>query len=466
MVGCELALSHHQSELVKLTDVLFKTIQRLSLIGLIALGSTLALAQTQTQLLTTSPASWLFNRALTTLQANYFGYAPLDTGGLREQYLPRLENACEGLTECPFEAVNDLISEMISSIGDPHTYRLAPDQAATINRDFGNLPSLTPSFGMTVDAMPDAPMLVVKRVRENGPAFRADLRRGDVILGWNGSSLSAFGSVQEALKRLYQAERDAETLQLEVRRAGQGVRTLEIAPVPLQPWPPQLEMRPNGMAVITFYQFKASGHVARIVHQLVARAINANARGIVLDVRDSAGGLISECLGVLGAFMDNPALLDEFRDGRYRFEFAEGRFVQIDPLGRRAEVPVVNQTSRWTGPLVVLTNDRAKSAPEYLAYLLQRARRARVVGEPTLGALDTSNGFFPLPDGSAMAVSMGRSLELSGTPFPKRVKPDITSHDDLAALAAGRDLTLELAVRPLDGREAFVRSPRTQSREY
>lgn len=429
---------------------------------IIALGSPFALSQTQPS----SPAESLFDRVLMTLQTNYYGYSRLDALALRQNFLPRLETACAGRSECPFDAASQIVSDMVSSLNDPHTYRLLADQSITVNRDFSNLVSKDPSFGMVLSGLPDTGVLVVKRVLDDGPAYRAGLRRGDTILSINDVPLERFASARSALEVIGRAERDAEPLRLQVRRAGREAQVFQIAPVPLQPWPPQLEMRPDGIAVISLSQFKANGSVASRVHALVAQANAANARGLILDVRDSAGGLISEMLGAAGAFLENPALLDEFKDGRYRFDFKDGRFVQVDPQGRRAEFNVVPMIARWTGPLAVVTNGAAKSAPEYLAYLLQHAGRARVLGEPTLGALNTSNSLFSLPDGSAIAVSLGRSLDLSGVPFPERVTPDVPVRDDLAALAAGRDVVLETAIRDMGNRNLNRRlQPRSRQRD-
>ena len=430
------------------------------LVVIVALGSPFALSQTQP-----SPAESLFDRVLTTLQTNYYGYSKLDALALRSRFLPRLETVCAGRMECPFDAASQIVSDMVSSLNDPHTYRLLADQSITVNRDFSNLVSKDASFGMMLAALPDAGALVVKRVLENGPAYRAGVRRGDTILALGDVPLGQFASLKAALEAINRSEREAEPMRFQVRRAGKSASPVEISPVPLQPWPPQLELRSDGIAVIALSQFKANGGVASRVHALVAQAMEANARGLILDVRDSAGGLISEMMGAAGAFMDHPALLDEFRDGRYLFEYKDGRFVQVDPQGRRAEFGVVPQAARWTGPLAVLTNSSAKSAPEYLAYLLQHAGRARVFGEPTLGALNTSNSLFSLPDGSAMAVSLGRSLDLSGAPFPERVAPDVSLRDDLAALAAGRDLVLETAVRALGNRNLSRLEPRSHQRE-
>ena len=400
-----------------------------------------------------SPAEALFDRALNVLQDNYFGYATLNPERLRESFQPKLEAACKTFETCPYDAVSGVVSEMIASLSDPHTYRLTPDQTGAVEADFAGTRSLTPQFGLTVAGVSDAAALVVKRVLEAGPAATAGFKRGDLILSLNDQPLELFDSSEAAIADLKSLERNNLPTTFQVMR-GTGKSTLRlriaVQPQRLEPWLPQLEVLPNRVGVITFFQFKAGGRVANRVHELVRRAQGLQLRALILDVRDSAGGLVSECLGSVGAFLEPVTQIHEFRFGRVQFEYAKGKFSQVNSDGSRSDPQVtVANPSRWTGPLVILTNARAKSAPEYLAYLLQRHVRARVIGEPTLGALNTSNSFFALPDKSSMAVSMGRALETDGTPYPSRVTPDQTVPDAAETLASGRDLPLEAALKVL-----------------
>ena len=398
---------------------------------------------------TPSPAETLFDRALDVLQANYFGYAQLNPEGLRESFQPKLEAVCKAFESCPYDAVGGVVSEMIASLSDPHTYRLTPEQTGAVEADFAGTRSNAPQFGLTVAGVPDAAALVVKRVLEAGPAAIAGLKRGDLILGIDDQPLELFDSSDAAISSLKSLERSNAQTAFEVLRGQQRLR-LTVRPQRLEPWLPQLEVRPDQIGIITFFQFKAGGHVANRVHELVRRAEDLQLRALILDVRDSAGGLVSECLGSVGAFLGPVTQMHEFKFGRVRFEYANGRFSQVNSDGSRSDPQViVSNPSLWSKPIIVLTNKRAKSAPEYLAYLLQHAR-ARVIGEPTLGALNTSNGFFALPDKSSMAVSMGRALETDGTPYPSRVTPDQDVPDALETLATGRDLPLEAALNALE----------------
>ena len=400
-----------------------------------------------------SPAEALFDRALNVLQDNYFGYATLNPERLRESFQPKLEAACKAFETCPYDAVSGVVSEMIASLSDPHTYRLTPDQTGAVEADFAGTRSLTPQLGLTVAGVSDAAVLVVKRVLEAGPAANAGLKRGDLILSLNDQPLELFDSSDAAIADLKSLERNNTATTFQVMR-GTGKSTLRLSlrvqPQRLEPWLPQLEVLPNQIGVITFFQFKAGGHVANRVHELVRRAQGLQLRALILDVRDSAGGLVSECLGSVGAFLEPVTQIHEFKFGRVQFEYAKGKFAQINGDGSRSDPQViVANPSRWTGPIVILTNARAKSAPEYLAYLLQHHARARVIGEATLGALNTSNSFFALPDKSSMAVSMGRALETDGTPYPARVIPDQTVSDATESLATGHDLPLEAALKVL-----------------
>jgi carboxyl-terminal processing protease len=398
---------------------------------------------------TPSPAETLFDRALNVLQDNYFGYATLNTERLRQSFQPKLEVACKAFETCPYDAVSGVVSEMIASLSDPHTYRLTADQTGAVEADFAGTRSLTPQFGLTVADVPDAAALVVKRVLEAGPAANAGFKRGDLILSINDQPLELFDSSNAAIADLKSLERNDAKTTFKVMRGPEQL-TLTVQPQRLEPWLPQLEVLPNQVGVITFFQFKAGGHVANRVHELVRRAQELQLRALILDVRDSAGGLVSECLGSVGAFLEPVTQVHEFRFGRVQFEYAKGKFAQVNSDGSRSDPQViVSNPSRWTGPIVILTNARAKSAPEYLAYLLQHHARARVIGEPTLGALNTSNSFFALPDKSSMAVSMGRALEADGTPYPARVTPDQVVSDAAETLATGRDLPLERALKVL-----------------
>ena len=99
--------------------------------------------------------------------------------------------------------------------------------------------------------------------------------------------------------------------------------------------------------------------------------------------------------------------------------------------------------------MVVLTNGSTRSAAEYLAFLIQLRSRATILGQPSVGVLNTSAFVSTLEDSSLFAVTGARSQEFDGKAFPERVTPNVASPDDLAKLALGQDVLLESAVNRL-----------------
>jgi carboxyl-terminal processing protease len=396
-----------------------------------------------------APGIQLFEKALELLDINYYGYSSLNIKELRSNFQSKLDVACKNLEPCPVSATDNVVNDLISSLNDPHTYRLSMEQTKARDREFAGQSLPTTSIGVRLTSLPDADVLLVKSVLQGSPADKSGLKRGDRIFKFGDFKTSQFQNEIQAVNAFIALEAENKAFKIRVASPDAATHTLEVTPTNLLPWTPQLEWRGN-VAIIRIFQFKAGGQVASRVHALVRQVQKNQARAIVLDVRDSAGGLVTEMLASVGAFLEHPVLLDEFRWGQLKFEFVGGKFIQTENDKSVTTVPLVAQPTLWTGKLAVLTNNIAKSAPEYLAYLLQKNARAKVYGTPTLGALDTSNSFFNLPDGSSMAISLGRAQNADGTKFPTKVTPDQIVPDDMLALSLGRDLILETALRSLE----------------
>jgi carboxyl-terminal processing protease len=134
-----------------------------------------------------------------------------------------------------------------------------------------------------------------------------------------------------------------------------------------------------------------------------------NLNGVVIDLRNNAGGLLSEAIRVTDAFLDQGEIVStrgrEPQDGD-RFNATSGDM--IDGL-----------------PMVVLVNGGSASASEIVAGALQDHRRAVIVGTNTFGK-GSVQSVMPLPGSGAMRLTTslyytpsGRSIQALG------VAPDI-----------------------------------------
>ena len=400
-----------------------------------------------------SPAQVLLERGLTLLESNYYGFKPIDYDRLEADAALKLQSLCAGQSACPYSAGSSVLDETLASLGDGHSFRLSANRYAQFNADARS--ATLPIVGLKFGELPDAAALVITRVREGSSADKAGLKRGDVVSSVDGRALSEFKSASEATAFVTGLEFagkpftlgvSSQTPSSSVAPSGTPSTMLErpvtLTPELLTPWLPSYALRADGIAVITFYQYLTNNQIAAKVHAFVREAQAANARAVILDVRGSGGGSAFESLGSAGAFMDLVGVRFENKYGSGANVFENGA---ITGTGFRIANP-----AKWTGPLLVLTNRISRSAAEYMAYFLQRAGRARVLGEPTAGVLNTSTTVSPLPDGGAIAVTSGRSKTLDGAAHPERIAPDTVITDDMVALSKGRDVILERAVQLLN----------------
>jgi carboxyl-terminal processing protease len=386
-----------------------------------------------------SPAQYLLDEAVTMLEERYFGFAKIDFNALNQSATAKLELACKDLTPCPFGVGELTLDDVLASVGDGHTFRLTPIAWAQFVANSDNAP--LPMIGLKFAPLPDASALVVTRVLEGSPADLAGIQRGDVVWAINGVSLETFKSATQAVSAITTLEFNKQSITLEVSRGNTEHKTIKLEPAELKPWLPSYELRPDGVAIITFYQYLTGGLIASKVHGFVKQAQAAKAKAIILDVRGSGGGSGYESVAAAGAFKEPVGTGFENTRGKGKIVYQNG---QIANSGFK-----IGNPANWTQPVVVLTNHISRSAAEYMTFFLQESGRAKVIGEATAGVLNTSTSIYPLPGGSSLAVTSGRSSNLAGVPHPEQVTPDVVMTDDMAALSQGQDLILTKALEML-----------------
>jgi carboxyl-terminal processing protease len=422
-----------------------KTVLAFLLMVAVSLG-----VQANAQQAAVSPAQSLFDQATFYLGFYYSGPGKIaNYRELRKQYQAKLDAACAGDTKCPYSKALTVINEIIASLNDPYVRFIGVDEANRLPEGQG---PLTPRIGVITRASANG--LVVSRVYEGEPAQAAGVQRGDVIQTVNGQPAS--------LERLVAAELEAKAIQLGVSRRGtsQVVNVTAKASEEGQK-PLELSGTPQGVMVIHIRDHYWVGEVARRVHQLVRKANNGNLKGIVLDLRDSDWGLESETIFIARAFTDQIGLQykNRFQGGQRSFSMQGNQIVGQQGNVRFPVGQFEGSYQNWRGPVSVVVNRYTTHNNEMLAYLLQRAKRAQVVGEATAGQLGVSGGLPSLdvsigdtemiaPD-LYLNLSQDRILHTDGTPWPMQVTPDVDVPEDLTGLANGTDAALARAIELL-----------------
>lgn len=210
---------------------------------------------------------------------------------------------------------------------------------------------------------------------------------------------------------------------------------------------PSVTMYPGGVGAVDFRlladfdpdHFEAKNAVD------AAFTIVHGSQALILDLRDCAGGSPAMVGYLVGHFVPEGANVYN------TFHARDGEQQETPPeppaTGRRLETP-----------LFIVISGRTGSACESLAYTLQAAGRATIVGEPSAGGANPG-GLIPVGDNLAVFVSMGTPVNpITGHNWEGAgVQPDVRV-PAANAFTRARALALEAARRaPADesaGREA------------
>jgi carboxyl-terminal processing protease len=418
-----------------------------------------------------SPAQDLFDQATFFLDTQYFGPSTVSIADLTAKYQTQVDAACAAQAQaCPFTAVEPILGAMFAELNDGHAYYVPAQALAAESATRNNQASPVLRVGIaSAKVSPDSYDRLIVDVVEGSPAEKAGILYGDRWTGFNGQPWPTTDQgFAEANQRFTTAVRAGETVTMNIVRGRDRTKIdVNLKGEIIQGKPRvRLTVRPDGIGLLTVKDFTPTG-TARAVSVAIAQAQSQNVRALILDMRGNGGGLLNEGLGTAGAFLQAP--ISEVLNPRYNadrdrisYNYANGVFTILDAKNNEVNRVAIPQAAVWTGPLAVLVDDSSASATERVAYYIQQAKRAPVIGEETAGVANTNTARIPLINGGAAAFPTVRSFSPSGTPFPSSIKPDVPVPDMLLTLFnTGRDLGLEKALEVLGGNPALAATSNT-----
>jgi carboxyl-terminal processing protease len=414
-----------------------------------------------------SPATDLFNQAAQFLETQYFGPSTTDLKALSESYRAKLTEACAPTPDtCGYDKAETLIAAMLRELQDGHAYYLNAEavRAEQANRS-GQNTSPSPRVGFSHRGFTDGTGKfvtydrLISNVLPGAPADKAGIKYGDRWIGVNGTLFASFSSDEsynafftDFSNRIRAGEtvtmnlvRGVERVRLDIGVKGEIVNLSQV---------PTLEMRPDGVAVITLRDYQVGG-VGQRLHDLLREAIGKGAKGVIYNMRGNGGGSAYEMLVAVGAFLPS---VEPFRFvPRYNAERDTVEFgYSVDaafnrPVGGAARVAIrVRNPVLYGGPLVVLVDGGCASGCEYFSTYMQRTKRAQVIGESTAGVGNSNTARFGLVNGAALGIPTYRAFWADGIGLPAKITPDVlTVNYELELLNTGRDLLLDKALETL-----------------
>jgi carboxyl-terminal processing protease len=157
-------------------------------------------------------------------------------------------------------------------------------------------------------------------------------------------------------------------------------------------------------------------------------------KGLVLDLRNDPGGLLSGAVGISAAFLP-PKSMVVYTDGRVE-DSRHKYFASPDDYSRGSEDVLKSLPAGVkTVPIVVLVNGGSASASEIVAGALQDYKRATIMGTQTFGKGSVQT-IIPLSETTAVKLTtaryytpLGRSIQAKG------ITPDVVVEDTLQGSA-------------------------------
>ncbi len=311
---------------------------------------------------------------------------------------------------------------MAKSMNECHTYYLDPDRAKTFNQP----PQEYSGIGATILApTEEGGMSQIASVFPESPAEKAGVRPGDRIKSVDGTDVTDFAP--EEIAQRIRGDEGTDVVLLLVRGTQEVTITITRATL----IPPRVFERQHEEGQISQLTVAAlNGDVARQTKETVQREIDSGVKGLILDLRNNPGGDLSAAVNIASIFVKDATLVKQVgRDGKTENVTTNGDFY----VG-------------FSGPIVVLVNERTASGGEIIAAGLRANDVASVIGTRTAGCVGIAQP-RAMPDEGLLLVTLARMQdantgeELNGQ--GRGVAPDSTV-EDVAETPEQEDLVAAL----------------------
>ena len=188
--------------------------------------------------------------------------------------------------------------------------------------------------------------------------------------------------------------------------------------------------RDDGFAYVELKAF--NGDTLKLFNQFAKDVKARNSKGIILDLRNNPGGLLSTAIDISSFWVENDVLVVE--------KFGDGREIKYSANDK---APFRNI------PSVILINQGSASGSEILAGAVQDYELGELVGQPSFGK-GSVQALKKLPDGSSVKITTAKWL----TPKHRSISdegiiPDYEVELTYDDIEAERDPQLDKAIELL-----------------
>jgi len=304
------------------------------------------------------------------------------------------------------QLLQDAIQGMLSGL-DPHSSYLDPESFKEVRigteGEFG---------GLGIEVTMENGFVKVIAPIDDTPAHRAGVQSGDLIIRLDNTPVKGM-SLNEAVRMM--RGKPGDEIVLTIIRDGES-KPLEIAieRAVIRITSVKSRMLDDGYGYIRITQFQSGTDQAlREKLTLMKEEVGGPLKGLILDLRNNPGGVLSGAVAVSDTFLRSGTIV--YTKGRG--EDSELRF-NTTPTDYADGVP-----------MIVLVNGGSASASEIVAGALQDHKRAIIMGTKTFGKGSVQT-ILPMQNGAALKITTARyytpsdrSIQATG------IEPDVIVED-------------------------------------
>jgi len=266
-------------------------------------------------------------------------------------------------------------------------------------------------FGIGIVLEEDVKGIKIISVIPEGPADRAGMKAGDIIINANGTSLIG-QSVQKAVTLISGEASTTVTLTYLSGETNESItKTLTREQIKLPNVEAQMLGGDIGYIRLNSFSLDAAKEITDAMSKLT------NAKGWIFDLRNNGGGYVSSAQEIAGLFPN-----------------VKGAF-QLRYKSEQPEIyAAIQQKMKFTNPTHILINEYSASASEMVAVSVKEQKGATLYGQTSFGK-GSMQTLFPLSDNSLLKLTTAHFFSPKGVPVHEvGVKPNIET-------AKGEELT-------------------------
>ena len=324
----------------------------------------------------------------------------------------------EGAVKGMFDALDDVHSGYIP----PERFQI--DQSAFQGKFYG--------IGATVGQTKDGLRVLIVAPIAGSPAESAGIKAGDIIYEVDGDDTEGW-TVLDAVNRI--RGKLGTPVKLKVQRIGES-ELIEVKIIRGEIKLPSVSSKiitdeEYGHIKLTSFTNETHSELLVALQEMKAQ----KAKGIVLDLRQNPGGLLSSVVDIISEFIPKNELI----------------LYEVDGNGLRKNWLSKDLGNHKDVPMVILVNEFSASGSEVLAGALQDLDRTIVIGETTFGKgsvgiqrpLSNDGGIYYTV--ARWYTPKGRVIEGNGLEPDVIVKNKANETDDLQMIAAITQLDFQLS---------------------